>query len=85
MIKKIVNYIGDGHNSKTLMRLLYITLAIIVLADFLVPREHGVFPWDDIPGFNAVYGFFACIIIVIVSKFLGHQVGLMKDEDYYGD
>ena len=54
----------------------------IVIADLLVHR-HGYFPWDDIPGWPALYGFVSCIAIIWVSKWLGHSVGLMKPPDYY--
>jgi len=82
MIKRIVDYLGNPDNAGRLKKLLYITLAVIVAADFLVPREHAAFFWDDIPGWSAVYGFISCVIIIVVSKFLGHR-GLMKKEDYY--
>ncbi|MDP2682047.1 MAG: hypothetical protein Q8P28_04450 [Deltaproteobacteria bacterium] len=82
MIKRIVDYLGNPDNAGRLKKLLYITLAVIVAADFLVPREHAAFFWDDIPGWSAVYGFISCVLIIVVSKFLGHR-GLMKKEDYY--
>ncbi len=82
MIKRIVDYLGNPENAGRLKKLLYITLAVIVAADFLVPREHVAFFWDAIPGWSAVYGFISCVLIIVVSKFLGHR-GLMKKEDYY--
>jgi hypothetical protein len=27
----------------------------------------------------------SCVIIILVSKFLGHQGGIMQGEDYYDD
>ena len=82
MIKRIVDYLGNPDNAGRLKKLLYITLAVIVAADSLVPREHAVFFWDAIPGWSAIYGFISCVIIIVVSKFLGHR-GLMKKENYY--
>ncbi len=65
------------------MKVLFaIVLGIVLLSDFLVHRHHPSFIWDTIPGFSAVYGFVSCILIVVVSKFIGHR-GLMKKEDYY--
>lgn len=83
MIKRIVFFFGDPENAKMRWRLLYITLAIIVIADFVAHREHAAFFWDKIPGWSAVYGFISCVVIVFVSKFIGHQLGFMKKEDYY--
>jgi len=83
MIRRVVDYLGDPQKVGKRWRLLYITLVVIVGADFLVPREHPTFFWDSIPGWNALYGFISCVLIIVVSKFLGHQCGLMKKEDYY--
>ncbi|MGA7874625.1 MAG: hypothetical protein WCA08_03100 [Desulfoferrobacter sp.] len=85
MIKRIVLYIGNPANAKTLKRLGYLALVLVFASDFLVPREHAVYIWDKIPGFGAVYGFVSCVLIIVVSKFLGHQCGIMQDEDYYDD
>lgn len=82
MIKRIVNFFGDAENSRLRWKLLYITLAVIVIADFLVSREHAEFFWDKIPGWSALYGFISCVLLIVVSKFVGH-VWLMKKEDYY--
>ena len=83
MIKKIVNFIGDPQNAAKNKRLLYIILVVVVISDFLVHRHHAEYIWDKIPGWGAVYGFISCVLIIVVSKFLGHQGGLMKREDYY--
>lgn len=83
MIKKIVDYIGNPENSFKLKKMLYISLVIIVISDFFAPRPHAHYLWDKIPGWGAVYGFVSCVLIIIVSKFIGHQGGVMKNEDYY--
>lgn len=59
-----------------------ICLVAVVLSDFLIPREHVTFFWDGVPGFSAIYGFMACVLIIVVSKFIGKR-WLMKPEDYY--
>ncbi len=67
---------------KTLKRIFYAVLVIVVIADFLVERHHAAFPWDSVPGFSALYGFISCAVIIILSKIVGHA-WLMKKEDYY--
>lgn len=60
-------------------------LALLVLADaLLVSKEHAHTFAERIPGFWAVFGFAACVLIVIVSKWFGHR-GIMTREDYYDD
>jgi len=85
MIKRIVLYIGNPAHSGTLKKLSYVALGLTVVADFLVEREHAVYIWDKIPGWGALYGFVSCVVIVLVSKFIGHQCGVMRGEDYYND
>ena len=72
------------NNAKTLKRIAYAVLALTVVIDFFLPRHHHIFFWDDIPGFSAVYGFISCVLIVVISKALGHY-WLERSEDYYND
>ncbi len=83
MIKRIVNFFGDRKYAKSRRRVFYLVLALIVIADFLVSREHGEYFWERLPGWSALYGLGSCVALILVSKFLGHQVGLMRREDYY--
>ncbi|CAN7738954.1 hypothetical protein ASD52_34195 [Ensifer sp. Root142] len=83
MIKRVVNFFGDEEYARQRRRLFYLVLALIVVADFLVSREHAEYLWDRLPGWSAVYGFGSCMVLIFVSKFLGHQCGLMRREDYY--
>lgn len=85
MIRRLVLYVGDPANVKTLKKLGYVALALVFASDFLVHRDHAIYIWDKIPGWGSVYGFFSCVLIILVSKFLGHQGGIMQDEDYYND
>lgn len=69
-------------NFKRIKQIFYAGLALVVLLDLFIPRHHIFFFWDKIPGFSAIYGLISCILIILVSKFVGHR-GLMKREDYY--
>lgn len=63
-------------------RLFYAVLAVLVLIDVFIPKEHALFSWEALPGFSALYGLISCLLIIIVSKWIGHAV-LMVREDYY--
>lgn len=68
-----------------LFLMLYVSLFIGVLAGILVKlflHPHVHFWWEEIPAFSAIYGFVGCVIIIVVSKALGHH-WLQKEEDYY--
>ncbi|KCZ71684.1 hypothetical protein ANME2D_02420 [Candidatus Methanoperedens nitroreducens] len=69
-------------NIKTLRYLFYASLVIVVLADFFIHREKIEFFWDAIPGFSALYGLVSSILLIIVSKAIGHKL-LLRKEDYY--
>ena len=83
MIKRAVNFFGDGQYARQRRRLFYLVLVLIVIADFLVFRGHAEYIWDRLPDWSAVYGFVSCVLLIFVSKFLGHRCGLMRREDYY--
>ena len=83
MIRRIVAFFGDGRYAPPRRRLFYLALVLVVVADFLVPREHVEYFWERLPGWSALYGFGSCVFLIFASKFLGHQGGLMRPEDYY--
>ena len=83
MIKRVVDFFGDEEYAGQRRGLFYLVLVLIVVADFLVFREHAEYLWDRLPGWSAAYGFLSCVLLIFVSKFLGHQGGLMRREDYY--
>ncbi|CAN7600418.1 hypothetical protein LJR235_004393 [Pararhizobium sp. LjRoot235] len=83
MIKRVVDFFGDEEYARQRRGLFYLVLVLIVVADFVVYREHAEYLWDRLPGWSAAYGFLSCVLLIFVSKFLGHQGGLMRREDYY--
>ena len=44
-------------------------------------HKHGPFAIEHVWGFYAIYGFVACVGLVLAAKLL--RVILMKPEDYY--
>lgn len=83
MIKPVVDFFGDAQYARSRRRLFYLVLVLIVVADFLVPRDHAEYLWERLPGWSAAYGFGSCVLLIFVSKLLGHRAGLMRREDYY--
>lgn len=70
---------------KRILPLLFVALFILsVLADFLLYGGvgHSGFLWFQFLGFFALFGFIACVIIVVLSKLLGHY-WLQRKENYY--
>ncbi len=83
MIGRIVRFFGNAEQAKRRRWLLAATLLAVFVADFLVPREHGDFFWDEIDGWSAAFGFVSCVAIIFASKLLGKQGRLMRDVVYY--
>ena len=70
--------------TKTIKRFAYTTLIFIFVIDFFIPRHEIHFFGDGIPGFWSLFGFVACILIILISKWIG-RLGIMKDENYYNE
>ncbi len=60
----------------------YAVLGGMIIGDLFIPRHHAHFIGDIIPGFWAAFGFIACVLIIIVSKWLGTAF-LFRPDDYY--
>ena len=68
--------------TKTVKKLAYGILVLLIVADFIIPRHEIHFFGDRIPGFWSLFGFISCALIIVESKWLGHH-WLVRDEDYY--
>jgi hypothetical protein len=77
---------GKSHmfdNPKNVNRVIHALLAASGLSfvlDFFIPRyvDH---PWESLFGFYAIYGFVACVFLVLAAKEI--RKFLMRKEDYY--
>lgn len=69
-------------NVKWVMRLFYAICILLVFADFILHRHIGL-PWEEIPAFYAIYGFIACVVLVMIAKEMRKIV--MRKEDYYDE
>lgn len=59
----------------------YTVLVLLVLPDFFI-HKHTLFSSVEAwPGFYAMFGFIACVAIILISKVLGFV--LKRQEDYY--
>ncbi len=61
-----------------------VLMALLVLADIILPPDYVRFAWDGIGGFAAVLGFVGCVFFIAVAKGLGTLL-VYKPEDYYGE
>jgi hypothetical protein len=90
MIVKLIDYLRD--RLKNVIRLCYVVLALLVVYDItFVDKQHAHLTIEHLPGFWSVFGFVACVLIIILSKWYGHakwfgsNFRIMSPEDYYDD
>ena len=59
-------------------------LALVALIDVFIDKHHAHTKVEHLPAFWSVFGFLACVLIVIASKAFG-KAGIMTREDYYDE
>jgi hypothetical protein len=70
----------DPRNVSRLLRIFYAICTLLFLLDFILHR-HVALSWEGVTGFYAVFGFTACVTLVLVAKQM--RKILMRKEDYY--
>lgn len=69
------------NNVKTLLKVFFTICVLLFGVDFIVHRTAHM-PWEAWPGFYAIFGFVACVILVLVAKYVLRPM-VKRDEDYY--
>lgn len=67
---------------KWILRIFYACCLLVAVIDFFIHR-HIETNIERIPMFYATYGFVACVILVIISKWM--RILLIRDENYYDE
>lgn len=74
------SFFDKPRNISIIMYSFYTLCIVLVALDFIVHR-HIYLSFDKIPAFYAIYGFVACVVLVVIAKLMRHVV--MRDEHYY--
>lgn len=75
------HWLSRPENVRRLWRAFVVALALTVGAQFLAP-VHGYFAPEEWPAFSALFGFLACVGMVLVARLIGFF--LKRRDDYYG-
>ena len=75
-------YFDKPENVNFVLRIFYAICGLLVAADIFIHR-HTIHSWEDIFGFYTIYGFVACVALVLTATQM--RKVLMRDEDYYDD
>jgi hypothetical protein len=74
-------WLDDRKNVNKVIYGLYTICAVVALIDLFPYKDHLHFRFEYWPGFFSLYGFVACVSLVLAAKQLRKIV--MRDEDYY--
>jgi sterol desaturase/sphingolipid hydroxylase (fatty acid hydroxylase superfamily) len=58
-----------------------VLLLFFLIIEFLISK-HPIFPWEEWPGFNAVFGFVAFVVLIFTAKYILRPI-VKRKEDYY--
>ena len=75
-------FFDQAKNIRRVLRLLYAICAGVLLLDLFYHR-HVIHAWEDLWGFYGLFGFLACVVLVLVAKEMRKVV--MRPEEYYDD
>lgn len=72
----------DPKNVRRVIHGLYAACGLSLVAEFLIDR-HVDHPLEVVFGFYAIYGFVACVLLVLLAKEM--RKVLIRKEDYYDE
>jgi hypothetical protein len=73
-------WLDNPRNVDRLVYGFYAVCAALIAIDVFVPK-HGPFAIEHVFGFYGIFGFLACVALVLIAKQLRRV--LMRPEDYY--
>jgi hypothetical protein len=71
---------SQGNVRKVLYCLLGSLVLLLALEPFI--HKHTYFAWEEWFGFYAIYGFVACVLLVLAAKYILRPF-VKREEDYY--
>jgi hypothetical protein len=74
-------WLDSRANVDKLVHYFYVVCALLLLIDVAVPK-HGPFAIEHLWGFYGIFGFVACVALVLIAKEVLRRV-VMRPEDYY--
>jgi hypothetical protein len=73
-------WLDNPRNVDRLVHGFYAVCGILLAIDVFIAK-HGPFAVEHVPGFYGIFGFVACVALVLIAKQLRRI--LMRPEDYY--
>ena len=76
------HFFDKPENITWTLRGFYTICILLIVADFIIHRHIGL-PWEKMPAFYAIYGFVACVVLVVIAKKMRKII--MRKENYYDE
>lgn len=76
------HFFDDPNNIKRVLYGFYACCVILFALDFVIHR-HVYHSWENLWGFYSIFGFVACVILVLIARWM--RSFLMRPEDYYDE
>ena len=73
-------WLDKPRNVKKLLIILYVVCALLLLTEVFY-HKHAIISLEESFGFYGIYGFVACVILVLIAKEMRRLLG--REEDYY--
>ncbi|MEE8575107.1 MAG: hypothetical protein V3T30_06815 [Thermodesulfobacteriota bacterium] len=75
------HFFDKSKNVKWFLRCFYASLVVLIIVDFFI-HKHPDYAWEEYPSFYGAYAFVACVLLVLLSKYVLRKI-VMRREDYY--
>ena len=75
-------HIWDNRHNLVLLLRCFFSICVLLFAVDLVVRKQTHMPWEEWPGFYAIFGFVACVMLVLLAKYV-LRPSVKRSEDYY--
>ena len=79
-LRETTYWLDNPRNVDRLVHGFYVVCGLVVAIDVFFPK-HGPFAIEHVYGFYGIFGFVACVALVLIAKQL--RRALMRPEDYY--
>lgn len=75
------HFFDKPKNVKRFLLTFYVLLLMLLAIEYFI-HKHTYFKWEEWHGFYAVYGFVACVCLVLAAKYILRPL-MKRREDYY--
>jgi len=76
------HFFDKVRNVRAVLWTLFVVCVLLFVADLILER-HVDHPWEAFFGFYVLFGFFSCVVLVLIAKQM--RKVLMRKENYYED